>query len=188
MKPADENEASTANASEAADDATVATTASATPKLTRKQSEPPSEVLHNFARVTPKQLAHIVFPSENRFQPVRAVAQRQNYSQPSSSSTSTISGKRTAGRHIGGSGIIVLVDTRPDDGEPEWVESLADQAAAAAAAAAAASAEDGEPLADGTGATSSGSVPIPEDDMMVDPPPPFEVRNLLTSLRCQRGN
>ena len=185
MKPVDENEASTANASEAADDATTAETP---PKLTRKPSEPTSEVLQNFARVTPKQLAHIIFPPENRFQPVRAVAQSQNRSQSPSSSSSPINARRTAGRHVGGSGIIVLVDTRPDDGEPEWVQSLADQAAAAAAAAAAASAEAGEPLVDGTGATSSGAVPIPEDDMMVDPPPPFEVRNLLTLVHCQCGN
>lgn len=58
--------------------------------------------------------------------------------------------KRTAGCH---KRIVVLIDLHPDDGEPEWVQSLADQAAAAAAAA---SAEAGESLANGTSATSSG--------------------------------
>lgn len=161
MKPIDENEASTANASEAADDAT---TTGAAPKVLRKSSEPTSEVLHNFARVTPKQLAHVVFPPENRFQPVRAVAQRQT----SSSSSASGEKKPARGRYAGGGGVIVLVDTRPGDGEPEWVQSLADQAAAAAAA---------EPTID-IAAASSGPVPILEDDVSVEPPPPFEVSDL----------
>jgi hypothetical protein len=88
MKPIDDNEASTANASEAADNAT---TTGAAPNLLRKPSEPTSEVLHNFAQVTLKQLAHIVFPPKNRFQPVHAVArsQTQTHSSSSSSSSST---------------------------------------------------------------------------------------------------
>lgn len=181
MKPVDENEASTANASEAADDAT---TTGATPKPARKPSEPTSEVLHNFARVTPKQLAHIVFPPENRFQPVRAVAQSQNQGRPSNSPSAAISTKKTAGRHASGGGIVVLMDTRPDDDEPEWVQSLADQAAAAAAAALAI-ADAAEP---GIDDTSAGPAPIPEDDMIVDPPPPFEVSDTLTLIHLQPGN
>jgi 26S proteasome regulatory subunit N2 len=168
MKPVDENEASTANASEAADDAT---TTGAVPRFPRKSLEPTSEVLHNFARVTPKQLAHIVFPLENRFQPVRAVAQSQTHAQSSSSSSPTTSAKKTApGRYAGGGGVLVLVDTQPSDGEPEWVQLLAERASTAATA---------EPTGAGiAAAASSGPVPIPEDDMLVEPPPPFEVSDL----------
>lgn len=77
MKPIDGNEASTANVSD--------TTTGGAPHLPLE----PTSKLHNFARVTPKQLAHIVFPPENHFQPVRAIARSQTQTPSSSSSSSS---------------------------------------------------------------------------------------------------
>jgi len=67
----------------------------ATPK--RKEKEPSSETLQNLSRVTPAQLAHISFPSEGRFQPVRPIR-------------SGI-GKTRAG----GGGILMLIDRTPSE-------------------------------------------------------------------------
>ncbi|KAF8293629.1 26S proteasome regulatory complex non-ATPase subcomplex Rpn2 Psmd1 subunit [Clavulina sp. PMI_390] len=181
MKSSDEAEASTANPSEVADDATTTGGASPTaPTSTqppKKVPEPTSETLQNFARVVPKQLAHIVFPRDSRFRPVRAVGASSSSSlaststSASSSSTSlpaSINKKSSTGKYTGaGGGVLVLIDTRPSDGEPEWVISLADQQAAEAAA-------NGNGHADPTASTSAGGASsIAEDDIVVEPPPPF---------------
>lgn len=77
----------------------------ATPK--RKEKEPSSETLQNLSRVTPAQLAHISFPPEGRFQPVRPIRSG--------------SGKTRAG----GGGILMLIDRTP--GEPiKYVDLPAD--------------------------------------------------------------
>ena len=63
----------------------------------RKEKEPSSETLQNLSRVTPAQLAHISFPPEGRFQPVRPIRSG--------------SGKTRAG----GGGILVLIDRTPGE-------------------------------------------------------------------------
>lgn len=73
----------------------------------RKEKEPSSETLQNLSRVTPAQLAHISFPPEARFQPVRPIRSG--------------SGKTRAG----GGGILMLIDRTP--GEPiKYVDLPAD--------------------------------------------------------------
>jgi 26S proteasome regulatory subunit N2 len=138
----------------------------------KKPSEPTSETLHNFSRVTPSQLAHIVFPPDNRFQPVRAVASHSTTARSGNSKA-----HRKVDRYAGGGGILVLVDTRPEDGEPELVLSLADSAAAAAVAFASAATAAGlnVPAPNGPSA-------IAEDENTVEPPAPFEVSTLFAML------
>lgn len=92
-----------------------------------KKTEPAFEVRPNFSRVTPTQLAYISFPSDNRYQPVRAV---------SAKTSPTKSGKAvaTSGRHTppstlalgsekyaGGGGILIMTDLRPNE-EAEFIE------------------------------------------------------------------
>jgi 26S proteasome regulatory subunit N2 len=72
----------------------------------RKSTEPSSERITNFTRVTPAQLSHIIFPSDSRYQPVRALTTRSG-----SVSTSTASATE---RLAGGGGILILVDRQPD--------------------------------------------------------------------------
>jgi 26S proteasome regulatory subunit N2 len=73
----------------------------------RKEKEPSSETLQNLSRVTPAQLAHISFPHEGRFQPVRPIRSG--------------GGKTRAG----GGGILMLIDRTP--GEPvKYVDLPAD--------------------------------------------------------------
>ncbi|KAF8331501.1 26S proteasome regulatory complex, non-ATPase subcomplex, Rpn2/Psmd1 subunit [Cantharellus anzutake] len=142
-------------------------------KREKKPAEPTSEVLQNLSRVTLAQLAYIVFPPENRFQPVRAVASSRTVSSPT--------GKKVD-RYAGGGGILVLVDSKPE-GEPEWVLSLAEQAAAAAAppqatppasqlgaasAPAPASGSHGEP------ALAAAPSSVTDDEPVPDPPASFE--------------
>ena len=92
------------------DEAGASTTAK--PASTKKR-EPTSEKLSNLSRVTPAQLASVVFPADGRFQPVRPV------SVPLSSSTKKV--KRLAG----GGGILMLWDKTPS--EPiEWIEPSSD--------------------------------------------------------------
>jgi len=63
----------------------------------RKEKEPLSETLQNFSRVTPAQLAHISFPPDGRFQPVRPIRSGN--------------GKTRAG----GGGILMLIDRTPNE-------------------------------------------------------------------------
>lgn len=149
------------------------TTNGATPKP-KKAAEPSSETLSNFARVTPKQLAYVVFEADARFKPVRPVSSLASSSTPGSGAA--VPTKKSV-KYAGGGGILVLVDTKPGTGEPEWVLSLADKAAAAAAAADAAAAQpeaNGDAIGNGH-ATSGSSAPMEEDTTVVEPPAPFEV-------------
>lgn len=152
-----------------------ASSSSSAPKKEKKPAEPSSETLQNFSRVTPSQLAHIVFPTENRFQPVRAVASQSTTARSATAATSG-SGKaapvKKADRYAGGGGILVLVDTKPEEGEPEWVQSLAEAAAVATAAAAA-------PAAGTNAALQPSASAIVEDEPGVEPPASFEVSSIL---------
>ncbi|GAA6036531.1 hypothetical protein JCM8097_003550 [Rhodosporidiobolus ruineniae] len=88
----------------------------------RKAPEPSSSTLTNLSRVTPAQLAYISFPTSgevvSRFVPVRPIAS--------------------------GGGILLVRDTKPDEGEPELLElevlKAIDTSGAGAAAPAAAAA------------------------------------------------
>ena len=97
----------------------------------KRASEPSSEKLSNFSRVVPAQLAHISFPAESRFQPVRPVSTRppkpstkrkgvpQQTRTPSSMAL-TPATERTGGGG-GGGGILILIDQKPDE-EIEFIE------------------------------------------------------------------
>jgi 26S proteasome regulatory subunit N2 len=80
-----------------------------------KKIEPSFESRPNFSRVTPTQLAHVIFPSDGRYQPVRAV----------STNTTPKSGKHagpaTSERYAGGGGILILADLRPEE-EGDFIE------------------------------------------------------------------
>ena len=92
-----------------------------------KKTEPAFEIRPNFSRVTPTQLAYISFPSNDRYQPVRAVSAKTS---PTKSSKAVA----TAGRHTppstlalgsekyaGGGGILIMTDLRPHE-ETEFIE------------------------------------------------------------------
>lgn len=99
-----------------AEGTTPAAEAPTTSKPTRKR-EPTSEKLSNLSRVTPSQLAHISFPPDSRFQPVRAVSVAViNLSQ------ATPLGKKGTGpqRYASGGGILMLIDKTPGEAI-EWI-------------------------------------------------------------------
>jgi len=77
----------------------------------KKRKEPTSEILENFSRVTPAQLAYISFPPDARFQPVRS------FTPPTSSTKARLKGavKATATERYAGGGIIMLIDKRPGE-------------------------------------------------------------------------
>ncbi|KAI0721359.1 26S proteasome regulatory complex non-ATPase subcomplex Rpn2/Psmd1 subunit [Cerioporus squamosus] len=91
--------------------------AESTGKAGRK-SEPSSEKLSNFSRVTPAQLAYITFPADGRYQPVRVVSTRPPSAKAAKSATSAA---LAADRSGGGGGILIMADTRPDE-EPDYIE------------------------------------------------------------------
>ncbi|KAK1229676.1 proteasome regulatory particle base subunit [Marasmius sp. AFHP31] len=74
-----------------------------------KKAEPSSEQIPNFSRVTPAQLAYISFPSESRYQPVRALTGT------STTSPSSKDPKHPEEKFAGGGGIVLLTDTRPEE-------------------------------------------------------------------------
>ncbi|PFH50780.1 hypothetical protein AMATHDRAFT_60431 [Amanita thiersii Skay4041] len=90
--------------------------ASTSTKYTRK-SEPSYEIKPNFSRVTPTQLAHIAFPNDGRYRPVRPVSTRMASARPGRGFSLDI----VSERYAGGGGILILADSRPDD-EAEYIE------------------------------------------------------------------
>ncbi len=134
-------------------------------KVTRK-SEPSSEMLPNFSRVTPAQLAYISFPAEGRYQPVRPVSNRPVAKAPKGGKVSNLAPQRSAG----GGGILMLVDLRPDEeGEfldlsppPPIVDAAANGTAVAGAPAPAAG-------------PSGPHIALDESAPEADTPEPFEV-------------
>lgn len=98
----------------------------------------------------------------------------------SATATATTGGKKQqqSAKYAGGGGILVLVDTQPSTGEPEWVLSLADKVAAETAAAAEANGDAaGSGNTNPTAGTTSGpgGATMDEDTSVVEPPAPFEV-------------
>ncbi|KAG8834158.1 proteasome regulatory particle base subunit [Serendipita sp. 399] len=86
------------------------------PEKEKKKKEPSSETLQNFSRVTPAQLAHISFPPDSRFQPVRSFTPLT----ASARSKGKVNGKGASERYAGG-GIIMLIDRRPGE-ETKFVD------------------------------------------------------------------
>ncbi|KAH7928528.1 26S proteasome regulatory complex non-ATPase subcomplex Rpn2/Psmd1 subunit [Leucogyrophana mollusca] len=76
---------------------------------TKRKVEPTSEKLSNFTRVIPAQLGYITFPADGRYQPVRPVSLN---GPPAKGSRGVV---LTSERYAGGSGILIMVDERPDE-------------------------------------------------------------------------
>ncbi|GJE85724.1 26S proteasome regulatory subunit rpn2 [Phanerochaete sordida] len=78
--------------------------------------EPNFQKLSNFSRVTPAQMAYVSFPSDCRFQPVRAVS-----AHPPRKGQATASALANLEKFGGGGGILILMDQHPDQ-SPEYIE------------------------------------------------------------------
>jgi 26S proteasome regulatory subunit N2 len=85
---------------------------------TKRRAEPLFERLSNFTRVTPAQLAHIVFPPESRYQPVRPVSTR-TANRPSAAPLKSAAASE---RYAGGGGIVMMIDQRPTE-EADFIEN-----------------------------------------------------------------
>ncbi len=123
--------------------------------------EPTSEKLNNFSRVTPAQMAHITFPPDSRYQPVRLVSPHPAPTRRSFKSLATE-------KFAGGGGILLLVDQRPSE-EASYVEFSAPAPAPAAAE---------EPRAD----SPVRHIALDADAPEADPPEPFEVSVLIPCM------
>lgn len=156
----------------------------------KRKAEPSSEKLPNFSRVTPAQLAHVVFPAEGRFQPVRPVSTRtpksskgKSTAQSAAKTPASAALGTTAERYAGGGGILILIDQSPDE-EAEFIEAEvppADEPAVAPSV--------GVPVTSGS-STAARHIALDENAPESDPPQSFEVCvlyvfvdiNLLTPL------
>ena len=88
-----------------------------TPAKHGRKLEPSFEILGNFSRVTPAQMASITFPSDGRYQPVRAVSTRTTGS--SASAAGRLAG--SVSENAGGGGILIMIDQRPYE-EADYLE------------------------------------------------------------------
>lgn len=84
----------------------------------KRKSEPSHEKLSNFSRVTPAQMQYVVFASDSRYQPVRAVSA---FPAQKGSKASASGLKMTAEKYAGGGGILLMNDTRPGE-EAEYID------------------------------------------------------------------
>ncbi|KAJ3516366.1 hypothetical protein NLJ89_g1157 [Agrocybe chaxingu] len=89
------------------------------PSTSRKKLEPTFETRPNFSRVTPAQLSYISFPSDGRYQPVRAVSTRTP-SKNGKAASATALGVGSE-KYAGGGGILILTDLLPNE-EAEFIE------------------------------------------------------------------
>jgi len=142
-------------------------------KKAPRKSEPASERLPNFSRVTPAQLAHVVFPAEARYQPVRPVSSQALKSAKGKASSvtkapSAVALGGTAERYAGGGGILILIDQAPS--EPVELVELEPAPAPAppAAEAAPATTTPAEPAYTGR------HISLDENAPEADPPQSFE--------------
>lgn len=143
-----------------------------------RKGEPTSEILANFSRVTPAQLAHIYFPDDGRYQPVRAVSTKastksgKSVVQPTGSKSATAALGMPSERYAGGGGILILVDQSPDE-EAEFIEFTAPVVVATPVDA---SVGNGHAI---TAPVASGPhIALNESSPEVDPPEPFEVSSV----------
>jgi len=143
-----------------------------------RKSEPSFEKLPNFSRVMPAQLAHITFPADGRYQPVRAVSTKAPSSVKNGKATVPPAGSKSATaaiglsseKYAGGGGILILVDEFPDQ-EAEFIEFEA-PAAAPAPTEAIANDQNGHAIA---GPAASGPhIALDENEPEADPPESFE--------------
>jgi 26S proteasome regulatory subunit N2 len=143
-----------------------------------RKTEPSFEKLSNFSRVMPAQLAHITFPADGRYQPVRAVSTRAPSSVKNGKATVVPAGSKSATaaiglsseKYAGGGGILILVDESPDQ-EAEFIEFEAP--AAAPAPTEVTSGQNGHAIA---GPAASGPhIALDENAPEADPPESFEV-------------
>jgi 26S proteasome regulatory subunit N2 len=116
--------------------------------------EPNFQKLPNFSRVTPAQMAYVTFPSDSRYQPVRAVSTHQPRK-----------GHATAAalanlEKFGGGGILILVDQHPEQ-PPEHIEFTTTAA----------------PQGEASRSSVVRHIALDEDAPEADPPPSFEVRS-----------
>lgn len=94
------------------------------PSTSKKKSEPAFEMRTNFSRVTPAQLAYISFPNDGRYQPVRPVSTKSQISK----SPKLIAGGSPSvvglgsEKYAGGGGILILMDSRPNE-PAEFIET-----------------------------------------------------------------
>jgi 26S proteasome regulatory subunit N2 len=87
-----------------------------------RKTEVSFEMLPNFSRVTPAQLAHITFPADGRYQPVRAVSTKTSSSLVGAKTSVTAAGSTSptaalglpSEKYAGGGGVLILDDLRPD--------------------------------------------------------------------------
>lgn len=119
----------------------------ASPVKPKRKAEATSDRLSNLSRVTSAQLAHISFPAESRYVPVRSI-----FASASTASTSTKARVSTLAPSVGSGGGILMMRDREPTKEGEFLEmevtrvlQLDDPIVAPAAAAAAAV----EPVDDG---------------------------------------
>jgi 26S proteasome regulatory subunit N2 len=102
-----------------------------------KKTEPAFELRPNFSRVTPSQLAYISFPSDGRYQPVRAVSTKTPLSKAGKAVATSGPSSSALGlgseRYAGGGGILLLTDLRPNE-EAEFIEIVTAPPAAPAVA------------------------------------------------------
>jgi 26S proteasome regulatory subunit N2 len=144
-----------------------------------RKSEPSFEKLPNFSRVVPAQLAHITFPADGRYQPVRAVSTTTPSSVksgkaavlPAGSKSPTAALGLSSEKYAGGGGILILVDVSPDQ-EAEFIEFDA-PAAEPVPADVATDGQNGHAIA---GPAASGPhIALDENALEADPPESFEV-------------
>lgn len=127
------------------------------------------EILPNFTRVTPAQLPHISFPTDGRYQPVRAVSAKIITGKSGKVRTTSAN---TAEKYAGGGGILILADLRPDE-EGEFIETVTEPIVEAPEPTAPTSSN---PNGHAVGAVPSGPhIALNEDAPEADPPESFEV-------------
>ena len=143
-----------------------------------KKTEPAFEVRPNFSRVTPSQLAYISFPSNNRYQPVRAVSAK---TLPTKSAKAIgVSGRHTppstlalgSEKYASGGGILIMTDLRPNE-EAEFIE-IETASTVAAPQAAVAPVGNGNAMEDRP--IRRLNISLDETSPESDPPEAFEVR------------
>ncbi|KAF8213150.1 armadillo-type protein [Mycena galopus ATCC 62051] len=91
---------------------------------TAKKAEPAFEMRSNLSRVTPAQLAYITFPTEGRFQPVRAVSAKPvplRKAGAAGGKASSAPAGLVSEKYAGGGCILILSDLRPDE-EAEFID------------------------------------------------------------------
>jgi len=147
------------------------------PSTSKKKSEPAFEMRTNFSRVTPAQLAYISFPGDGRYQPVRPVSTKSQISKSSkliAGGSPSLLGLSSE-KYAGGGGILILMDSRPN--EPvEFIEAEPAPELAAAAPVPVQTNANTHVHTDPTGR----HIALDESAPEADPPEPFEVRVCLS--------